>query len=98
LDYWQGVQALYQGFWKRWHQEYLTTLQQRPKWETPQPNVELGTVVLIKDSNTPPASWPLAKVIATYPGADGMVRAVKLKTATGEATRSITKIAILPCS
>nr|XP_043065771.1 uncharacterized protein LOC122321020 [Drosophila bipectinata] len=70
LDYWQGVQALYQGFWKRWHQEYLTTLQQRPKWETPQPNVELGTVVLIKDSNTPPASWPLAKVIATYPGAD----------------------------
>nr|XP_043067308.1 uncharacterized protein LOC122321443 [Drosophila bipectinata] len=79
LDYWQGVQALYQGFWKRWHQEYLTTLQQRPKWETPQPSVELGTVVLIKDSNTTPASWPLAKVIATYPGADALQQQFRLR-------------------
>ncbi|XP_044574182.1 uncharacterized protein LOC123258378, partial [Drosophila ananassae] len=70
LDYWQGVQALYQGFWKRWHQEYLTTLQHRPKWGTPQPNVELGSVVLIKDSNTPPAAWPLARVISTHTGTD----------------------------
>ncbi|XP_044574111.1 uncharacterized protein LOC123258305 [Drosophila ananassae] len=98
LDYWQEVQALYQGFWKRWHQEYLTTLQHRPKWGTPQPNVELGSVVLIKDSNTPPAAWPLARVMSTHTGTDGRVRAVKLKTASGEATRAITKIAVLPNS
>jgi len=31
LDYWQHLQSMYQGFWKRWHQEYLTSLQQRQK-------------------------------------------------------------------
>ncbi|XP_024884664.1 uncharacterized protein LOC112462839 [Temnothorax curvispinosus] len=31
LSRWQLVQRIYQDFWKRWHQEYLTTLQQRPK-------------------------------------------------------------------
>ncbi|XP_070851577.1 uncharacterized protein [Drosophila suzukii] len=29
LDYWQHLQSMFQGFWKRWHQEYLTSLQQR---------------------------------------------------------------------
>ncbi|XP_041450132.1 uncharacterized protein LOC121404545 [Drosophila obscura] len=27
LGYWQSIQSMYQGFWKKWHQEYLTTLQ-----------------------------------------------------------------------
>ncbi|XP_070075668.1 uncharacterized protein [Drosophila takahashii] len=61
LDYWQNVQAMLQGFWKRWHQEYLTTLQQRPKWNTERKNVATGDMAIIKDSNTPPAAWALAR-------------------------------------
>jgi len=34
----------------------------------------------------------------TYPGKDNLVRAVKLKTSTGEMTRPITKISVLPSS
>lgn len=30
---WSLLQTLTQGFWKRWHVEYLTSLQQRPKWQ-----------------------------------------------------------------
>jgi len=98
LGYWQSIQAMLQGFWKQWHQEYLTTLQQRPKWTTSTPNLSIDDVVLVKESNTPPASWHLARVMETYPGKDNLVRAVKLKTSTGEMTRPITKIAVLPSS
>jgi len=87
-----------QGFWKKWHQEYLTTLQQRPKWTNSTPNLSIGDVVLVKESSTPPASWHIARVMETYPGEDNLVRAVKLKTSTGEMTRPITKIAVLPSS
>ncbi|XP_044574062.1 uncharacterized protein LOC123258255 [Drosophila ananassae] len=98
LGYWQSIQSMYQGFWKQWLQEYLTSLQQRPKWTTTTPNILIGSVVLVKESNTPPASWHLAKVIDTFQGKDNMVRAVRIKMAAGEVTRPITKIAKLPSS
>ncbi|XP_058811209.1 uncharacterized protein LOC131676099 [Topomyia yanbarensis] len=34
LDLWQKMQRLTQHFWKRWHNEYLSTLQLRYKWST----------------------------------------------------------------
>ncbi|GFS92971.1 integrase catalytic domain-containing protein [Trichonephila clavipes] len=35
LTRWQQIQNLVQQFWKSWHKEYLTRLQQRPKWLLP---------------------------------------------------------------
>jgi len=87
-----------QGFWKKWHQEYLTTLQQRPKWTTSTPNLSIGDVDLVKEYNTPPASWHIARVMEPYPGKDNLVREVKLRTSTGEIIRPITKVAVLPNS
>ncbi|XP_070855415.1 uncharacterized protein [Drosophila suzukii] len=98
LDYWQHLQSMYQGFWKRWHQEYLTSLQQRQKWSNKERNIAVDNVVLVKDSNLPPAAWILARVVEAHPGPDGLVRAVKIKTSTGEMTRPITKLAVLPNS
>ncbi|XP_068149489.1 uncharacterized protein [Drosophila tropicalis] len=92
LDYWQQSQAMLQGFWKRWHLEYLTSLHQRPKWLMKSANPKPDDLVLVKDSHTPPASWILARIIQTILGPDGLVRALKLKTATGEMTRPITKV------
>ena len=44
-----------------------------------------------------PTKWPLAKVIQTHTGKDGLVRVVIIKTATGTYKRSrpVTKIALL---
>ncbi|XP_044317435.1 uncharacterized protein LOC123038047 [Drosophila rhopaloa] len=92
------LQSMYQGFWKRWHQEYLTSLQQRQKWNNKEHNIAVGSVVLVKDSNLPPAVWILARVLEAHHGPDGLVRAVKLKTSTGEMTRPITKLPLLPNS
>ncbi|XP_068158182.1 uncharacterized protein [Drosophila tropicalis] len=94
LSYWQHVQAMLQGFWKRWHQEYLTLLQQRPKWTTKLPNITIGNVVLIKDRS----AWLLGRVTQVFSGDDGLVRAVQVLTKSGEVTRPITRIAALPGS
>jgi len=72
---WQHLQSMYQGFWKRWHQEYLTSLQQRQKWNNKERNIAVDNVVLVKDSNLPPAAWILGRVVEVHPGPDGLVRA-----------------------
>ena len=42
-----------------------------------------------------PTKWPLAKVIQTHTGKDGLVRVVTIKTATGTYKRPVIKIALL---
>ena len=42
-----------------------------------------------------PTKWPTARVIETFPGADGLVRTVRVKTSSGIYTRPIIKMAVL---
>ncbi len=42
-----------------------------------------------------PTKWPLAKVIATHLGNDGLVRVAEVKTATSTYTRPTAKLALL---
>ncbi|GFS83820.1 integrase catalytic domain-containing protein [Trichonephila clavipes] len=51
LTRWQHIQKLLQQFWKRWHKEYLTRLQQRPKGVLPTKNFQVNDLCLIKDDN-----------------------------------------------
>ncbi|XP_054259832.1 uncharacterized protein LOC128984526 [Macrosteles quadrilineatus] len=70
LSRWQLIQQTLQHFWNRWNLEYLHQLQQRQKWFVQNPNLKIGELVLIKDSNLPPASWLTARIIETHPGED----------------------------
>src|SRR5215510_14174456 len=96
LSRWQAYQQQLQTFWKRWSGDYLHELQQRQRWQKTTPNLQPGQVVLLKDDNTPPLQWPTARIIHTYPGVDGNIRVVTVKTAKGEFKRPITKICSLP--
>lgn len=93
---WHLVQKLQQHFWKRWHNEYLSTLQTRPKWIAAMENVKVGDLAIIKNENLPPKKWNLARVTECHPGPDGLVRVVTLKTKYGSTKRAIQKICILP--
>ncbi|XP_017469589.1 PREDICTED: uncharacterized protein LOC108361481 [Rhagoletis zephyria] len=79
LKYWQRLQRMYEHFWKRWQQDYLTSLQARGKWARPHPNLQRGDVVLILNENLPPAHWRMARVIDVHPGDDGLVRVVTVE-------------------
>lgn len=93
---WELIQQRQQVFWKRCSSQFITRLQQRPKWMKQQPNLEVGRLVIIKDERMPPLKWKLGRVAAVHPGADGLVRVATLKTEGGEMKRPIAKLALLP--
>ena len=77
---WRQVQYLANLFWERWLKEYLPSLQARAKWQKALPNVKQNALVLLGNDSTPRGHWNLGHVIETYPGPDGLVRTVKVKT------------------
>ncbi|KAJ7996952.1 hypothetical protein DPEC_G00223860 [Dallia pectoralis] len=77
---WRQVQALANNFWNRWSREYLATLQHRMKWTKSKRNLQEGDIVLLKDNQAARNSWPMAIITKTYPGEDGRVRKLELKT------------------
>lgn len=96
LSRWQLVQQITQHFWRRWHLEYINQLQQRTKWTDQHDNINNGDLILIKESNLPPNTWMLGRVVKTYPGVDNLTRVVDVKTKNGLLKRPISKIIKLP--
>ncbi|GIX67562.1 reverse transcriptase [Caerostris darwini] len=95
LTRWQLIQKMVQQFWKRWHNEYLCRLQQRPKWLLPTKNFQINDLCLIKDDNLPSTKWKMGRIIQLHPGLDNIVRVVTIKTADGTFKRNITKLCML---
>ena len=55
-------------------------------------DLSVGSMVLIREEGKPRLSWPLGRVTELFPGKDGLVRAVKLKTQKGHLTRAVQKL------
>lgn len=98
LSRWQLVQQMREHFWTRWASEYLHTLAHRPKWCKGGESVTVGRLCLIRNEATPPNRWPLARIEALHPGADGHVRVVEVRTASSRLTRPVSKLVLLPTS
>lgn len=97
LKMWQLCTNLKQQFWSIWHKYYLNILQNRPKWLSSVDNVKIGTLVILKEDNTPPLSWPMARIVNTFSGHDGKIRCVEVKRPNNNThVRSIHKICVLP--
>jgi hypothetical protein len=90
------VQQMTQQFWKRWPMDYLNQLQQQHKWKDIQPNMMIGTVVLIKEENVSPLRWQRGVVTEVHPGGDNLIRVVTVKTVKGYFKRPIQKLCVLP--
>ncbi|XP_056410980.1 uncharacterized protein LOC130352649 [Hyla sarda] len=58
------VQSLADIFWKRWRQDYLVIFQPRKKWQDDKPNLQVGDVVLLKDSQAHRNEWPIGLIEA----------------------------------
>ncbi|XP_011698520.1 PREDICTED: uncharacterized protein LOC105456273 [Wasmannia auropunctata] len=80
LSRWQVVQRITEGFWKSWQNDYLQTLQQRPKWRIAQRLARVGQIVLIRNPLTPPSQWDLGRIQACHRGTDGCTRVVTITT------------------
>ncbi len=93
---WLHVQHLTSYFWKRWSKEYLTTLQPRTKHVKEIPNLKVNDMVLLADERLPPLSWPLGRILEVFPGNDGTVRTVLVRTQNGVYKRPAYKARKLP--
>jgi len=96
LSRWEMVQKMTQHFWRRWSGEYISRMQQRPKWQQKSNNIAIDALVLVKDERLPPFRWKLGRVTNIHPGPDGLVRVVTLKTADGVIQRPLVKLCLLP--
>ena len=89
------VQMLVKQFWKRFVHEYIPTLMRRSKWYLKGRQLQVGDVVLLTESNTSRGKWDLARITEVYPGHDGIVRNVQVKTKNGEYKRSVQKCCLI---
>ncbi|XP_076384323.1 uncharacterized protein LOC143262574 [Megalopta genalis] len=96
LSSWQQIQKIKQHFWNWWRREYLNELTCRHKWATGSHPIKEGTIVLLREDNTPSLQWPLGKVVKIHPGSNGIIRAATVKTATKVLDRSIKRLVPLP--
>jgi hypothetical protein len=99
LTRWQEVQQMYQHIWRRFESELLSPQHLHYKWPEVQPNLEPGTLVLIRDDEPSwgPLKWKRGRIVATFPGRDGLVRSCDVRAANGSVyRRSITKLSPLP--
>nr|CAH7760723.1 unnamed protein product [Callosobruchus chinensis] len=96
LRLYQRMQQLVSHFWKRWSEEYITSLQGRTKWQSDSPTpIKVGSLVLLKEP-TLPQHWRLGRVVELHPGKDNILRVVSVYTRNGIVKRSVLKLCCLP--
>ena len=81
-----------EDFWRIWSNEYLRNLPPAFQKFRKEGNVQLGSVVLIREDNVPRLKWCLGVVEKLHFGKDGVVRAVDLRTSKCRKTRAIQRL------
>ena len=89
---WRLIQNLVKVFWKRWREEFLSTLNTRKKWREAKDNLKVEDVVLVVDQNALRGQWRLGRVEEVFPGQDGQVRVVQVSTKGQKLIRPITRL------
>ena len=74
-------QKIVDSFWKRWARDVLPQLVPRRKWNVQKRNVAVNDFVIVSDANAIRGKWNAGKVLQVFPGKDGLVRNVQVKTA-----------------
>ena len=77
--------------WKRWSSEYVRSLRERHSLKHPgKPcTLAVGDVVILKSEDKNRGKWPLGILQELYPGRDGVVRAVKLRSGKNFLERAV---------
>ena len=83
----QYHRKLVNGFWKRWHAEYLKSLTPLKRWYKIGREIRKGDLVLVSEDRVARGQWSRARVEDAHTGRDGLVRSVTLRTSSGSLTR-----------
>ena len=92
---WRQAQFLANQFWQRFKREFLPHIIHRQKWFNKQRNLRINDVVLIADDSAPRSRWALERITSVYPGSNGTVRTVLVKTGVTTLKRPIHKLCLV---
>ncbi|XP_055522442.1 uncharacterized protein LOC129716631 [Wyeomyia smithii] len=95
LSRWQRQTQMVQHFWRRWSNDYITTLQNRNKWHERYP-VKKNQMVIVREDNLPTMQWKLGRISNVIPGPDGLLRVVDVRVGNKLFRRPIAKLCLLP--
>lgn len=73
------VSSITQKFWEKWKELYAPSLVTQSKWQKTKPNLQVGYVLLVCDSNSLRSQYHIAQVQEVYPDEKGIVRRVSLR-------------------
>jgi hypothetical protein len=79
-------------FWSIWSKEYLRNLPSIVNKFQKRGDVGVGSLVLIREDNTPRMKWPRGVITRVLPSRDGVVRTVELKTVKGKLIRPLQRL------
>ncbi|XP_055623293.1 uncharacterized protein LOC129766719 [Toxorhynchites rutilus septentrionalis] len=96
LEHYQQLQQLIQQHWKRWRREYISQLHNVNQRAFPPIKLKVGQMVVLKEDDKAPYSWPLGRITEVHPGPDGVVRVVTLRTSQGIYKRPASRVCLLP--
>ena len=92
---WRQVQYLADLFWRRWSKEYFPLLQLKQNWVKPKRNFSVGDVVLVSTEASHRNSWPLRRIVETFPDKRGFVSRVRVRTKSAVYERLVDKLCLL---
>ena len=98
---WLDMQEMADQFWLRFTREYIPEVNKRQKWLLTHKNLHVGDLVMFIGDKfygaTPPrGTWPLAVIVDTKEGDDGLVRSAQIRTGNGKKYwRPITQLVLL---
>ena len=94
-DHYRYAQRALNLFWDMWRGPYLQSLVTRKKWQQPQRNFGVGDIVMENSPHLQRGQWRTGKVVAVFPGEDGLVRAVDVEFDGVIYRRGIQKLCLL---
>ena len=75
--------------------EYLPQNNLRSQWNKAEANIQVGDLVWLVEDNVKRSHYKMARIKEVYPGKDGIVRSVLIKTCDGTLKRPVVKLAPL---
>ena len=89
-------QRIVNSFWKLWSRDVLPALNQRKQWHAKNRNAQVGVfVIFIKEDNDVRGKWNTGVIKEVFPGNDGLVRNVNVRTADGVYKRPVSKMSVV---
>ncbi|XP_068227975.1 uncharacterized protein [Palaemon carinicauda] len=79
-------------FWSVWRKDYIANLPPVVKGFNQKCRLNVGSTVLVKEDHMPRLQWPIGVIVNVYPGRDGLIRSVDVKTRKGIVNRSIQRL------